>query len=92
MAKAVLGRTMKKIRELKVFGQSGYHYRTMPKGLWLKDLGFDIDSLIRVECENGKLIITLDHEREQRIAEEKAFMDGKMESMMSGLLDGKRCV
>lgn len=87
MAKAVLGRTMKKIRELKVFGQSGYHYKTTPtimlKGLWLKDLGFDIDSLIRVECENGKLIITLDHEREQRIAEEKAFMDAEMEKFQA---------
>ena len=25
---------------------------------WLKELGFDIDTPIKVECEEGKLVIT----------------------------------
>ncbi|MCD7833818.1 MAG: type I toxin-antitoxin system SymE family toxin [Lachnospiraceae bacterium] len=80
----------KKIRELKVSGQSGYHYKATPtimlKGQWLEELGFDIDALIRVECENGRLIITPDHEREQRLAEEKAFMDAEMEKFQAQMV------
>lgn len=28
------------------------------KGKWLKDFGFDVNTPIKVECEEGKLIIT----------------------------------
>ena len=35
----------------------------MLKGMWLKELGFDIGDYISVTCEDGKLIITLDTER-----------------------------
>ncbi len=80
----------KKFRELKVSGQSGYHYKATPtimlKGQWLEELGFDIDALIRVECENGRLIITPDYEREQRLAEEKAFMDAEMEKFQAQMV------
>ncbi len=52
----------KKFRKMKVYDSSGYNYKSTPsiilKGDWLKDSGFDIGSLIQVECENGKLIIT----------------------------------
>lgn len=52
----------KKIRELKVYEQSGYQYKRMPvimlKGQWLKDLGFDSGDKIRVVCSNGRLVIT----------------------------------
>lgn len=52
----------KKFRKMKVYNVSGYNYKDTPtiilKGDWLKETGFEIGSLIQVECENGKLIIT----------------------------------
>lgn len=52
----------KKFRKMKVYEASGYNYKRTPsiilKGDWLKESGFDVGSLIQVECENGKLIIT----------------------------------
>lgn len=52
----------KKFRKMKVYNVSGYNYKDTPtiilKGDWLKETGFGIGSLIQVECENGKLIIT----------------------------------
>ena len=52
----------KKLRKMKVYDSSGYNYKSTPsiilKGEWLKESGFEIGSLIQVECENGKLIIT----------------------------------
>ena len=52
----------KKFRKMKVYNVSGYNYKDTPtiilKGEWLKETGFEIGSLIQVECENGKLIIT----------------------------------
>ena len=52
----------KKFRKIKVYNVSGYNYKDTPtiilKGDWLKETGFEIGSLIQVECENGKLIIT----------------------------------
>lgn len=51
----------KELRELKVYGTSGYQYKTTPtimlKGQWLHELGFDEGSLISVKCEDGKLTI-----------------------------------
>ena len=52
----------KEIRNMKVYDQSGYHYKSTPtimlKGQWLKELGFDSGTSITVKCEDGKLIIT----------------------------------
>ena len=52
----------KEIRNMKVYEQSGYHYKSTPtimlKGQWLKELGFDSGTSITVKCEDGKLIIT----------------------------------
>ena len=52
----------KKFRKMKVYNVSGYNYKDTPtiilKGDWLKETGFGIGSLIQVEFENGKLIIT----------------------------------
>lgn len=62
----------KKIRNLKVCCRSeirqkrgwmaGTDYISVPainlKGKWLSELEFDIDTPIKVECEEGKLIIT----------------------------------
>ena len=54
---------LKKIRKMKVYNVRRYEdYKDTPtiimKGEWLKEAGFDIGSLIQVECENGKLVIT----------------------------------
>ena len=52
----------KKSRNMKVYEQSGYNYRSTPtimlKGQWLKEAGFDCGTSITVTCEDGKLIIT----------------------------------
>lgn len=52
----------KKIRSMKVYEQSGYHYKSTPtimlKGQWLREMGFDCGTSITVTCEEGKLIIT----------------------------------
>jgi len=53
----------KEYREMKVYKQSGYRYEPTPtitlKGQWLKELGFEIDTLIEVKCEGGKITITI---------------------------------
>ena len=54
---------IKKIRNMKVYNVRRYEdYKDTPtiimKGEWLKEAGFDIGSLIQVECEEGKLVIT----------------------------------
>ncbi len=47
---------------MKVYAQSGYHYKSTPtitlKGRWLEEWGFTIDTPIIVQCEEGKLTIT----------------------------------
>ena len=52
----------KKFRKMKVYNASGYNYKDTPtiilKGDWLEQSGFNIGSLIQVECEDGKLVIT----------------------------------
>ena len=56
----------KKIRNIKVISQSGHNYKPTPtvilKGQWLNEMGFEIGDQIKVECENGKLVISLDRE------------------------------
>lgn len=53
---------MKELRKMKVYEQSGYHYKSTPaimmKGRWLKECGFDAGVQIMVRCEDGKLTIT----------------------------------
>lgn len=54
---------LKKIRKMKVYNVRRYEdYKDTPtiimKGEWLKEAGFDIGSLIQVECTEGKLVIT----------------------------------
>ena len=54
----------KNVRNMKVCGQSGYKYETVPaitlKGKWLEELGFHLGNYVQVKCENGQLIITPD--------------------------------
>ena len=52
----------KERRNMKVYGSSGYNFQCIPlimlKGKWLKELGFDSNTPIKIKCENGKLTIT----------------------------------
>lgn len=87
-------------RSLKVRAQSGYMYKPTPtiilKGQWLKNLGFDIDDPIRVECENGKLTVTLDMAREEAAEQVVAVLDGngkknrRYQKKMKGAVDSAR--
>lgn len=69
----------KKTRNMKVYGMSGYRYRSTPtiqlKGDWLKEIGFDIGDYISITCENGRLVITPDAERAALKEAEDAFME-----------------
>ena len=68
----------KKTRNIKVCRQPGYDRKPTPEiklsGQWLKAAGFEIGDLIRVECEDGRLVILLDRERAEELEAEKAFM------------------
>ena len=49
-------------RKLKVYSQSGYKYKETAtitlKGAWLNTYGFAPGTPIKVECEDGRLVIT----------------------------------
>ena len=57
----------KKTRNIKVCRQPGYDRKLTPEiklsGQWLKAAGFEIGDLVRVECEDGKLVILLDRQK-----------------------------
>ena len=52
---------MKKFRNMKVYEQSGYQYKSTPaimlKGQWLREAGFDCGTSITVTCKEGRLVI-----------------------------------
>ena len=77
--------TKKDKRSMKVVSQSGYKYRETPtitlKGLWLKELGFEIGDYVSVCCENGKIIITPDAEKAEMKKAEAAFMERELVSL-----------
>jgi hypothetical protein len=56
----------KKDRKMKVYEQSGYHYKDTAtiilKGAWLAALGFELGTPINVECNGGRLVITREDE------------------------------
>ena len=77
----------KEFRKLKVCEQRWYKYKATPsiqlKGQWLKEVGFDLETPVIVQCENGRLTITIDEaaqltyqnepeEKALRVAESKA--------------------
>lgn len=72
---------MAKRRSIKVYGQSGYKYQETPtimlKGMWLKELGFEIGDYISVVCEDGKLIITPDTDRAELEKAEAEIMENE---------------
>jgi toxic protein SymE len=50
-------------------------------GLWLEELGFKTGDFVRIKCEDGQLIISLNEEKAQQVAEEKAFMEEEMKKL-----------
>jgi toxic protein SymE len=50
-------------------------------GLWLEELGFKTGDFVRIKCEDGQLIITLNEEKAQQKAEEEAFMAEEMKKL-----------
>lgn len=76
---------MAKKRSIKVYGQSGYKYQETPtimlKGMWLKELGFDIGDYISVTCEDGRLVIKPDAERAAVKAAEAEYMEWEMKAL-----------
>ena len=53
----------------------------MLKGMWLKELGFDIGDYISVTCKDGRLVITLDAERAAVKAAEAEYMEREMKAL-----------
>ena len=53
----------------------------MLKGMWLKELGFDIGDYISVTCEEGRLVITPDAERAAVKAAEAEYMEREMKAL-----------
>lgn len=55
----------KKERKMKVYAQSGYKYKDTAtiilKGEWLKACGFEPGTPIKVECEDGRLTLSVLH-------------------------------
>lgn len=46
-------------------------------GLWLEELGFKIGDCVRIKCDNGQLVISLNKEKTQ----EKAFMKEEIKKL-----------
>lgn len=69
----------KNTRNITVISQNGYNYKPTPtimlKGQWLRAAGFEIGDHIKVECEDGRLVVLLDREMEKEIEAEKVFME-----------------
>ena len=76
---------MAKKRSIKVYGQSGYKYQETPtimlKGMWLKELGFDIGDYISGSCEDGRMVMTPDAERVAVKAAEAEYMEREMKAL-----------
>ena len=51
------------------------------KRLWLEELGFKTGDFVRIKCEDGQLIISLNEEKAQQKAEEEAFMAEEMKKL-----------
>ena len=50
-------------------------------GLWLEELGFKSGDFVRIKCEDGQLIISLNKEKAQEKADEKVFMEEEMKKL-----------
>lgn len=83
----------KKRRTMKIYGMSGYNYKSTPtimlKGQWLKELGFEIGGYVTVSCENGRLVITPDAEMAALKEAEAAFMERETKILQKKLEEEK---
>lgn len=65
----------------KMIEQGGYRYQATPtvmlKGKWLSEFGFDIGTHVKVECEDGRLIITKEEEIEEIVQPVLCVAEGK---------------
>ena len=50
-------------------------------GLWLEELGFKTGDFVRIKCEDGQLLISLNEEKAQEKAAEKVFMNEEMKKL-----------
>lgn len=86
--------TNKNVRELKVCAQSGYNYQSTPSirlmGKWLEAAGFHIGDPVKVECVDGKLIITPDIAKAELIHAEKEFMEREMKKLEKRFQEEKK--
>lgn len=77
--------TKKNKRSIKVYGMSGYKYRTTPtimlKGQWLAELGFEIGDYITISCEDGKIVITPDAEKAALAKAEQEFIEKELAAL-----------
>ena len=77
----------KKVRKIKVISQNGRNYKPTPtiilKGQWLNEIGFEIGDQIKIECENGKLVVSLDKERMEMLDAERAFMEAETKKLQA---------
>ena len=53
-------------------------------GLWLEELGFKTGDFVRIKCEDGQLIISLNEEKAQQVVAEKAFMEEEVKKLQKG--------
>ncbi len=77
----------KKVRNIKVISQSGRNYKPTPtvilKGQRLNEMGFEIGDQIKVECEDGKLVISLDREKMEMLDAERIFMEAETKKLQT---------
>ncbi|QBE97974.1 Endoribonuclease SymE [Blautia producta] len=80
-----MARVKKEFRELTVSEATNYGRRTAPmlriQGLWLEKLGFNKGDPVLVKCKDGKLIVTVDKDREAMMVAEKAFYDAESKKL-----------
>ena len=76
-----MSRARKEYRRLTVSRTRDYATESAPalriQGKWLRELGFAIGDPVIVKCEDERLIITLDRERAELLAEEKARVEAE---------------
>ena len=75
----------KNARNMKVCGQSGYKYETVPaitiKRKVAGRTGIHLGDYVQVKCENGQLIITPDVDKAQEKAAKTAFMEEEIRKL-----------
>ena len=58
-------------------------------GMWLEELGFKTGDFVRIKCEDGQLIISLNEEKTQQMAEERAFMEAETKKLQKRFQEEK---